>query len=192
MEINIEDFDLDFLISRIIADIDLSAFIEEVVGLDIQWTVPGFSGFCICPFHGDTEPSLSITQKEDGWVFHCFGCKAGGTIVQFYMRFYGESKLSAVKHICRDFGIKSDISLVSKSIGQINTSIDRKKKTASEHIVAANLCRMLLRREIDDKEVRDWVKRAYTDMNTALIEDDFEMMITVSDQAHSMLNSRRK
>ena len=35
----------------------------------------------ICPFHNDSNPSLSLNDKE-GW-FKCFGCKAKGNIIDF-------------------------------------------------------------------------------------------------------------
>ena len=41
----------------------------------------------LCPFHEDTNPSLSVTleaagdAKENTW--HCFGCKQSGSIIDF-------------------------------------------------------------------------------------------------------------
>jgi DNA primase len=35
-----------------------------------------------CPFHEDTEPSLSINNKNG--LFHCFSCKAKGDMFSFY------------------------------------------------------------------------------------------------------------
>lgn len=34
-----------------------------------------------CPFHGDLSPSLSFNEEKGIW--HCFGCGAGGTLVDF-------------------------------------------------------------------------------------------------------------
>ena len=39
---------------------------------------------CICPFHNDTDPSLSFSDKEN--IFFCHGCHAKGTIVTFLQR----------------------------------------------------------------------------------------------------------
>ncbi|PGF05157.1 CHC2 zinc finger domain-containing protein [Bacillus toyonensis] len=44
---------------------------------------------CICPFHDDNDASLGLFKdKHDKEVkiFHCFGCGAGGDIVQFHRR----------------------------------------------------------------------------------------------------------
>lgn len=36
----------------------------------------------ICPFHKDTNPSLSLSDSKG--VFNCFGCGAKGNILKFY------------------------------------------------------------------------------------------------------------
>ena len=42
---------------------------------------------CLCPFHEDTNPSLSITLEATGETkantWHCFGCKQSGSIIDF-------------------------------------------------------------------------------------------------------------
>ena len=41
------------------------------------------SSMALCPFHDDKEPSLSLSQKDDVWLWHCFGCRKGGTVIDF-------------------------------------------------------------------------------------------------------------
>ncbi|MBL7069359.1 MAG: toprim domain-containing protein [Candidatus Omnitrophica bacterium] len=41
----------------------------------------------LCPFHKDTNPSLSISEKDGIWLWHCFGCHKGGTLIDF-LRYY--------------------------------------------------------------------------------------------------------
>jgi hypothetical protein len=36
----------------------------------------------VCPFHADSNPSLSL--NEELGLFHCFGCNASGNIILFY------------------------------------------------------------------------------------------------------------
>src|SRR5215831_330522 len=37
-----------------------------------------------CIFHSENTPSLNIGKDEHGqWVFHCFGCGAGGDTIAF-------------------------------------------------------------------------------------------------------------
>ena len=39
----------------------------------------------LCPFHNDTEPSLSVNPAKNLW--NCFGCGAGGDAVRFVEMF---------------------------------------------------------------------------------------------------------
>lgn len=38
----------------------------------------------ICPFHNDSDPSLSLNDKLN--VYHCFGCNISGDIIDFVRR----------------------------------------------------------------------------------------------------------
>ena len=40
-----------------------------------------------CPFHTDHNPSLVVTPSKQLW--NCFGCPAGGNVVEFVRRRYG-------------------------------------------------------------------------------------------------------
>jgi len=41
----------------------------------------------LCPFHADTEPSLSVTPSKCLW--HCLSCEAGGSVIDFAMLRHG-------------------------------------------------------------------------------------------------------
>src|SRR5919204_4466244 len=50
---------------------------------------------CRCPWHdGDDTPSCVITPKTNLW--HCFGCDAGGTVIDWVMR----SHRVSFRHAC--------------------------------------------------------------------------------------------
>ena len=63
--------------------LDLSKIIESY-GHTLKKHNGGF--ITNCPFHDDANPSLSINQKRDVWLWHCFGCNKGGTVIDFIMR----------------------------------------------------------------------------------------------------------
>jgi len=48
-----------------------------------------------CPFHEDSTPSLVVTPSKNLW--HCFGCNAGGDVVQWVMKAQGVSFRHAVE-----------------------------------------------------------------------------------------------
>ena len=60
------------------------------------------SGFMTCPFHaGDHTASLKLYEGEGG--FHCFGCGAHGSVIDFVMRLFGLNFRQAVLRINADF-----------------------------------------------------------------------------------------
>lgn len=48
----------------------------------------------LCPFHDDTEPSLIISPDKN--LFNCFGCHAGGDVIEFVMKYEGKTFIEAV------------------------------------------------------------------------------------------------
>src|ERR1035437_8111407 len=62
--------------------------IEDVVaasGVELTRRGQGFMG--CCPFHDDSTASLSVGGVRDR--FHCFGCGAGGDVIEYVHRFTG-------------------------------------------------------------------------------------------------------
>ena len=49
----------------------------------------------LCPFHNEKTPSFSVNGELN--LYYCFGCKAGGNVVQFVMEMERVSYLEAVK-----------------------------------------------------------------------------------------------
>ena len=57
----------------------------------------------ICPLHNEKSPSFTIYPNNNSW--HCFGCKAGGSAIDFVMAYYGLEALEAAKKLDLDFGL---------------------------------------------------------------------------------------
>ena len=49
----------------------------------------------LCPFHNEKTPSFSVNSELN--LYYCFGCKAGGNVIQFVMEMERVSYLEAVK-----------------------------------------------------------------------------------------------
>jgi DNA primase len=58
----------------------------------------------LCPFHLEKTPSFHIYPETNS--FYCFGCGAGGGVVQFVMRLERLDFLDAVKWLCDRFGLQ--------------------------------------------------------------------------------------
>ncbi len=57
----------------------------------------------LCPFHNEKTPSFSVNQENN--VYHCFGCKAGGNVVQFVMEMERLSYPDALLHIAKQLNM---------------------------------------------------------------------------------------
>ena len=63
---------------------------------------PNRAGFARCPFHGgDNTPSLKLYDGARGW--HCFGCGAGGDVVDLVGRLFHLGPKEAAERINADF-----------------------------------------------------------------------------------------
>lgn len=61
-------------------------------------------GMAVCPFHGDSDASLKVYRDpRRGW--HCYGCHAGGDVIDFAMRWYGLGFKDAVARINGEFAL---------------------------------------------------------------------------------------
>lgn len=64
---------------------------------------------CSCCFHDDLNPSLAVNVRDGR--YHCFGCGAGGSFLEFYGKRNGfdvesdDGRKAAFKQICREFNI---------------------------------------------------------------------------------------
>ena len=55
----------------------------------------------LCPFHKDTNPSLSIDPVKNEW--HCFGCDRKGDVIEWVKYAEGVSFTHAVELLKRDY-----------------------------------------------------------------------------------------
>ncbi|MCL6572429.1 MAG: DNA primase [Bacillus sp. (in: Bacteria)] len=63
--------------------------IVEVISDYVQLKKQGRNYFGLCPFHGESTPSFSVSSDKQ--IFHCFGCGAGGNVFSFLMELEGIS-----------------------------------------------------------------------------------------------------
>ena len=55
----------------------------------------------VCPFHGDTDPSLAVNLQSGG--FHCFGCGEKGDLISFHAKLNGLSFREAINDLARRY-----------------------------------------------------------------------------------------
>jgi len=62
--------------------VDLVALIESK-GISLKKNGRSYKG--LCPFHDDTNPSLSVNPTTNLW--QCFGCSKGGDVITFVQEY---------------------------------------------------------------------------------------------------------
>ena len=64
---------------------------------------PNRSGFVCCFLHNEKTPSMKVYKGNGG--YHCFGCGAHGSIIDFVMQYFGLSFQDAISKINADFSL---------------------------------------------------------------------------------------
>ena len=77
-----------------------------------------------CPFHNDKTPSLQIADKGSGAFYKCFGCQAGGDIIDFIKRVENIDFIEAVKKAY--YILNKDLNLPNKRTIKLNTTNKKK------------------------------------------------------------------
>lgn len=80
-----------------IAAVRNRADIAEVIGHYLPLVKKGRSVTCVCPFHDDHNPSLSISQEKQ--IYKCFVCGAGGNVFTFVQNYENISFPEAVARV---------------------------------------------------------------------------------------------
>lgn len=68
-----------------ISQIRAKADIVDVIGRYVPLTRKGKSYKCVCPFHDDHDPSMSIAADKQ--IYKCFVCGAGGNVFTFVQNY---------------------------------------------------------------------------------------------------------
>jgi len=173
--------------------VDLPEFLEADIGCKLQWLEKNVSARCSCPMphHRDIAPSFHIKFFEDtgAWIFHCFGCNSKGSIIDFFVEYYGlDSSAEAIVYICNKFNIKESGDLDVSSLRDVKKKANLQKKMEYIHIVTSNQCRMLLRKNYN--KYYKWVAGAYREMNRALDNDEINTIESIGFQASKRMQEK--
>lgn len=91
----------------IINDIRNRVDIVEVVSQYVPLTKKGKNFVGVCPFHDDTNPSMSVSSDKQ--IFHCFSCGAGGNAFTFVQKIENVGFIESVKRVAEIANIPVDI-----------------------------------------------------------------------------------
>ncbi len=95
-----------------------SADIAEVIGRRVELKRAGNEYKACCPFHNEKTPSFTVSPEKG--FYHCFGCGAHGTVLDFLMESEQLNFVEAIEEIAKMLGV-----LVPKSKENVAKSRER-------------------------------------------------------------------
>jgi len=166
--------------------VNLVQFMEKELGTAFSKAGEKYTCLCPMPNHKDSQPSFNTykSSDEDGgecWVYHCFGCGSGGTIIDFCMNYWSlEHPYDAIVFLVEKLNIKDTYEIIVNAIKEAKIEVNLRKRIDGEHFMASKRCYGLLKR-YDNPEVKDWVYNCYRQMNEALGNNDIKLLNKISD-----------
>ncbi len=95
----------DFMHNQdVINEIRKSVDIVDIIGERIPLVAHGKNYFCVCPFHDDTNPSMSVSREKQ--IYTCFSCHATGNVFTFLQEFEHLSFPEVLKLLAERAGIE--------------------------------------------------------------------------------------
>ena len=118
---------MPFIDRSVIEEIKLRCNIEEVISTYVTLKRSGSNYVGLCPFHSEKSPSFTVFANEGN--FYCFGCGAGGDVINFIRKAENIDYPSAVELLAKRVGISVT-----------RTDSERIENDRRERTVAMNRC----------------------------------------------------
>lgn len=97
-------------VEKVLSSLDIKRLYKEFLPT-IQEKANG-EAIVLCPFHNDTNPSLSINLRTG--LYHCFGCGEKGNIFSFYMKLKSVNFRTALHEISKLAGVEMKPRVVAR------------------------------------------------------------------------------
>ncbi|MCR4929529.1 MAG: DNA primase [Lachnospiraceae bacterium] len=132
--------------------------IVDVINEYIPLTKKGANYVCLCPFHQDSNPSLTVSRQKQ--LFKCFACGEGGNVITFLQKYDAKSFVEAVQTLADRAGIKLPENYQSEYSKEKQ---DQKQRLIDCNIEAARYFYALLRSDDGKKGLEYFKKRELSD-----------------------------
>ena len=101
-----------------INEIRNKANIVDIVGSYIPLTQRGRNYLCVCPFHDDHSPSMSVSDEKQ--IYKCFSCGNTGNVFTFVQNYEDVGFIDAVAIVAEKCGIDIDKNKLNSNKKTIN------------------------------------------------------------------------
>ncbi|MFV0338738.1 MAG: DNA primase [Chthoniobacterales bacterium] len=125
--------------------------IVEVIGSYLKLQRAGSSFRGLCPFHQEKTPSFNVSPAKQ--AYHCFGCGAGGGVIQFVMDYEQVDFLSAVRRLAE----RANIHLL-EDLDTSGEKPDQRRRILALHEQTSNWFQRFLLRSAEGGPAREYLK----------------------------------
>ena len=100
---------MELLNENQINDIRKSVDIVDIISNYVSLSPHGKNFFGVCPFHNDSNPSMSVSKEKQ--IYKCFSCGEYGNVFTFIQKYENVSFFEAIKIIADKAGINININV---------------------------------------------------------------------------------
>ena len=146
--------------TNIINEIRNKVNIVDVISSYLPLSSKGKNYFGVCPFHDDTNPSMSVSPDKQ--IYKCFSCGASGNVFDFIMNYEHVSFKEALSILADKTGIEiKGINLTKKTnkydkFYEIYDLAHKYYQNNMSSSYAKNAKEYLSNRQIDDSIIKDY------------------------------------
>ena len=176
--------------------------IVDIIGERIPLVARGKNFFGVCPFHDDTNPSMSVSREKQ--IYTCFSCHATGNVYTFLMNYEHMDFKEVLKYLGDRVGIDTGSVHVTKK----STKFDKLYEAYSLSLkyyqnnlnssIGKSAKKYLLARKINDELIKEFEiglsLEAKDDLTKLLTSKEYDLVtlnrIGLSSDNHDVYNNR--
>ena len=186
------------LINQIRSKVD----IVDIIGERIPLVAKGKNFFGVCPFHDDTNPSMSVSREKQ--IYTCFSCHATGNVFNFLMDYEHMEFKEVLKYLGDRVGIDTGGVHVTKKNTKFDKFYDAYNLALKYYqnnlnsTIGTKAKKYLLSRKIDDDIIKEFEiglsLETLDDLTKLLMKKDYDLVtlnrIGLSNDNHDIYNDR--
>lgn len=127
--------------------------VVDVVGRYVHLSKQGHYMKGLCPFHSEKTPSFTVTPEKQ--IYHCFGCGAGGGVIQFLMAMEGYSFAEAVSQLAKEANLDIGLDAIADQRREQNPE---KTKLLEAYELAGKLYQYILKNTEQGKQAMQYLR----------------------------------
>ena len=176
--------------------------IVDIIGERIPLTARGKNFFGVCPFHDDSNPSMSVSREKQ--IYTCFSCHATGNVYTFLMNYEHIEFREALKYLGERVGIDTGNIHIAKKVTKYDKLYEAYNFSLKyfQNNLNSNVGKIakayLLDRKIDDSLIKEFEiglsLESRDDLTKLLTNKEYDLVtlnrIGLSSDNHDIYNDR--